>query len=252
MQTLDGADLVLVLFRPAPTTTVNTSLGPGDTARKCALAMSDLSGHGIPTPRLLGVAASAGQAALVMARVNAGPWEPSHRVEAARELAKLHSLPLDVLSGELVDLVRRSDSRPGRVLAGVRAMAALAQAATPPGGTMNLAARRAAELGGTPPVGSRTCLVHGDFFSANLLATEDGVVVIDWETFAIGDPMADLGFLIGADAGLPETETAEVISAYQERVSVDPVSLRWWRNCWATFHLFAAAAIPPPPSASSR
>ena len=57
--------------------------------------------------------------------------------------------------------------------------------------------------GGGPKAPVRT-LVHGDYFSANILPVEDGLCVIDWETFGRGDPMWDLGFLLGADPGLPD------------------------------------------------
>jgi aminoglycoside phosphotransferase (APT) family kinase protein len=79
------------------------------------------------------------------------------------------------------------------------------------------------------------CLVHGDYFSANLLSTKDGLVIVDWETLAVGDPMGDLGWLVGADQDVSEPDVESVTKAYASVSSVDEQRLGWWRRCWAAF-----------------
>ena len=77
-------------------------------------------------------------------------------------------------------------------------------------------------------------MVHGDFFSVNLLAVGDGVVVIDWDLLSLGDPMWDLAFLVGADRDLDTTLIDRVLDAYG-REAIDETSLLWHRECWALF-----------------
>jgi aminoglycoside phosphotransferase (APT) family kinase protein len=65
--------------------------------------------------------------------------------------------------------------------------------------SVNQDPREERTTGGDAPTSKRKTLVHGDYFSANILSVRDGLKIIDWETFGWGDPMWDLGFLIGAD-----------------------------------------------------
>jgi aminoglycoside phosphotransferase (APT) family kinase protein len=50
------------------------------------------------------------------------------------------------------------------------------------------------------PAAQRTVLTHGDYKLGNLRAGEDGAVlaVLDWELTAVGDPLADLGWLLAS------------------------------------------------------
>ena len=44
-----------------------------------------------------------------------------------------------------------------------------------------------------PPVATETCLLHADYFPGNIVWHGDRIsAVIDWETAALGDPMADI------------------------------------------------------------
>jgi len=72
--------------------------------------------------------------------------------------------------------------------------------------------------GGRPD--SKT-LVHGDYFSANILPVTGGLRIIDWETFGWGDPMWDLGYLVGADRNLPEYEVEAVVTEYEKLAPVN-------------------------------
>lgn len=81
-------------------------------------------------------------------------------------------------------------------------------------------ARRAAESG---PKG----LLHRDFQSKNLMLTDDGVVIIDFQAARIGPLGYDLAsLLIDPFAGLDASERAEVYDYYLglagQRVAVDP------------------------------
>ena len=64
---------------------------------------------------------------------------------------------------------------------------------------------------GIEPVSSMITLVHGDYFSDNLIPTLDGLYVIDWDLLALGDPMWDLGLLVGADSRIIEKEIEDTI-----------------------------------------
>jgi hypothetical protein len=203
--TVEGVRIgsILSIFKPGSLNGVNTSLPPGLAAKKCALAMSELPSHGIPTPPVLGYAAIGDQAAVLTRKMERGAWRPRSRIEAALILARIHALPERELSEPLRHLVRISDPRERRT------------------------------TGKESPASERATLVHGDYFSANIIPVENGVCIIDWETFAWGDPMWDLGFLIGADADLPEEEIQAVIAEYERNAPVDRDHLAWHRNRWA-------------------
>jgi fructosamine-3-kinase len=181
-------------------------LGPADTARKHALALSEMPHFGVPTPRLLGFAAEGDEAALATEWLSAATFTPAHRIDAARTLARLHMVQLSDLSPELADLVARSTPNHGRV----------------------------GEAPDEPPL-KETALQHGDYFSVNLAATADGLRVLDWDLVAIGDPMWDLGFLLAADRGVKEEEASAVIAAYKEARRIDEQRLAWQRRCWEAF-----------------
>jgi len=128
------------------------------------------------------------------------------RVKAARILARLHRVQLSDLSPELTDLVAHSTPNRGRI----------------------------GEAPDEPPLMGIT-LQHGDYFSVNLVATRDGLHVLDWDLLAPGDPMWDLGFLLSADKGVREEEASAVIAAYQQSRPIDENRLTWQRRCWQAF-----------------
>jgi hypothetical protein len=196
---------VLTVFMPGPLDQVNTSLQPADAARKCALAFAELPSLGIPTPELLGYAEHGDEAVILLEKSESVPWTTGVRVQAARVLASLHLLLEFDLSSNLRDLVRDSDPREAR------------------------------STGGEAPPSGLCTLVHGDYFSANILSVVDGLRVMDWETFGFGDPMWDLGFLIGADRDLSTAEVESVIEAYEGAAPLNRDCLVWHKHRWDDF-----------------
>lgn len=196
----------LSVFKPGSLDSVNTSLAPHQAVEKCVLAMSELPALGIETPGVLGHARIGDEAALLSIPVEPHPWTPESRILAARVLARLHGLQEVDLSARLRSLAEQSDPGEYRTT-----------------------------LGQAPAPRYRT-LVHGDYFSANLLPRQEGVCVLDWESFGWGDPMWDLGFLIGADGGLPTDEIATTIEAYASDAPLDRHQLDWhvrrWEQSW--------------------
>lgn len=213
---VDGAETaaILTIFTAGSLASVNTSLPPGPTALKCALAMIELPTLGIPAPRVLGHAVETGTAAVVTERIVPVEWTPRVRVQAAAVLARIHNVQEDALSEPLRELARISDPRETRT------------------------------TGGGGPICPVRTLVHGDYFSANILPVEDGLCVIDWETFGWGDPMWDLGFLIGADPGLPDDEVEAVIAQYGSSAPVNRQRLMWHRRQWADYWRQRTARSP--------
>lgn len=201
---VNGEAVVLKVYSPGFDD--YSELGPVQTARKHALALTEMPALGVPTPTVLGSAQQGDEAALVMEHVEALSWRRETRVEAARVLAALHRTPLTSLSAELADLVNRS--RPNRD-----------------------------RVGSAPdePREPEPVLQHGDYFSINILETIDGLRVIDWDLLALGDPMWDLAFLLEADRGVTEEEGEAVIAAYEAVCPVDPERLAWQRDCWRGF-----------------
>jgi hypothetical protein len=198
-------DVILTVFKPGSLETVNTSLPPELVSEKCFLAMSELPALGISTPVPVGYAISDGEAAVLHEKVKTTEWTYDTLVRAARMLARLHSLEEPALSGRLQELVRLSDPLEGRT------------------------------TGGLAPRGSDERLVHGDYFSKNILPVPGGLCIIDWETFGWGDPMWDLGFLIGADRNVTDDETEAVIIEYAAHATLDRHRLMWHRRRWADF-----------------
>lgn len=90
-------------------------------------------------------------------------------------------------------------------------------------------------------------VVHGDYRLGNMLATPAGAVaaVLDWELCTLGDPLADLGYLLNtwAEAGEEALEgvgraptmiggfpnRAELTARYAERSGVDPTGIEYYR-----------------------
>lgn len=102
------------------------------------------------------------------------------------------------------------------------------------------------------PAPQRTCVIHGDFKLANLRVLAGGAIaaVLDWELAALGDPLADVGWLLASwaepeDDGTwivpPPTSAggfvrrAELAAAYADKTGLDVseldyyVAFSYWR-----------------------
>ena len=234
---LDGKT-VRVILKLFHSEFVNGSgLGPVDSATKCALALTEFTPWGVPTPKLVGFAQQGHGAAVLYEKIAGERWDSTTRSEAARILARLHRISVDQFSPELRELVRRSAPNRLRVLHGLLAFASDLDTSYPRWRQEHPqlcdTVQELVESG--EPASGRSTLVHGDFFSANLMLDGNGLHVIDWDLLACGDPMWDLGFLIGADSDVPDTVVNAVVDAYREGCPVDFDVLEWHKNCWDSF-----------------
>lgn len=104
-----------------------------------------------------------------------------------------------------------------------------------------------ARLVDTIPPQRHTSVVHGDYRLGNMLATPEGRIaaVLDWELCTLGDPMADLGYLLntwssgdeeGAEGvgssptragGFPDRE--ELIERYARTTGFATDKINWYR-----------------------
>lgn len=107
------------------------------------------------------------------------------------------------------------------------------------------------------PEQRHSTVVHGDYRLGNMVATPDGRVagVLDWELCTLGDPLADLGYLLNtwssADEpgveGVGDSPTAiggfpsrdELIGAYATATGYDVSGMEWYR----AFQYWRLAAI---------
>jgi len=107
------------------------------------------------------------------------------------------------------------------------------------------------------PEQADTGIVHGDFRIGNLIAAPKGSVaaVLDWELCALGDPLADLGYLVytwaepgeaidGDGSGQPTAAEGfpsrdEVVARYAERTGRDVSRIGYYR----AFQAWRIAAI---------
>jgi aminoglycoside phosphotransferase (APT) family kinase protein len=103
-------------------------------------------------------------------------------------------------------------------------------------------------LKATMPESPPATVVHGDYRFGNVMVAPDAparlVAILDWEMATIGDPLADLGYLIASwsEPGVPDhplllspvTERegfpsrAELVDRYAERTGHDVSRLRWY------------------------
>jgi aminoglycoside phosphotransferase (APT) family kinase protein len=101
-------------------------------------------------------------------------------------------------------------------------------------------------LGGHRPESGPATIVHGDYRLGNVMFTGDRLsAIFDWELATIGDPLADVGYLIAtwAQPGDPESTVASLstvtrqpgfptrealVARYEERSGRSMSDLRWY------------------------
>jgi Ser/Thr protein kinase RdoA (MazF antagonist) len=100
------------------------------------------------------------------------------------------------------------------------------------------------------PAPDSPCVVHTDLIAANLLATGDGVAILDWEGARIGSPAWDLAYFLspvttrwgpGHRALLPD-EQQTFLSGYAAVAAVDVAVLETAVRRWLPFVVFRALA----------
>jgi aminoglycoside phosphotransferase (APT) family kinase protein len=183
-----------------------------------------------------------------------GPARRAAGLDAINVLADLHAVDPDAVG--LADL-----RRPGRYLERQlrRWHRQVHESAVPDLSTIDAVharlVERAADLAPSEP-----CIAHGDFRLGNLAVGPDGRVraVFDWELAAIGDPLADLGWLIAswgrpgdevpptiAGPSLVEgyAERAELVARYAERSGRDLIALQDELDVYVAFARWRSACI---------
>ncbi len=114
----------------------------------------------------------------------------------------------------------------------------------------------AAESSGPPfqLLGEAWSLVHIDYRLDNLLidtsTTPPRISVVDWQSVAIGSPMSDVAYFLGAGLVPEDRRPAEeeIVRAYYEELGRGGVSDDAWDRCWqdyrrGTFSGFAVTVI---------
>jgi aminoglycoside phosphotransferase (APT) family kinase protein len=192
-----------------------------DVAREARI-VSSLAGSGIPVPRVIGTGTAPGGAAFfAMERVPGAPLE-SEDDAAALSRGDRHELGLRVIR----TLARLHALDPARV-----GLADLRSASTTPyverqlrrlSGTWESVGRSSAhdvawsgiraQLADEAPTHARTVIMHGDFRLSNLLVQgSELTAVLDWELCTLGDPLADLAWLLD-DWRQPEDQSISMPS----------------------------------------
>jgi aminoglycoside phosphotransferase (APT) family kinase protein len=110
-----------------------------------------------------------------------------------------------------------------------------------------LVAELSAWLGSAAPSSGAATVVHGDYRLGNVMLDRAGprvLALLDWELATLGDPLADLGYLVATytDAGSPPTvldlspvtradgfpSRAELVARYAEQSGRDVRALAWY------------------------
>ncbi len=212
----------------------DSELGIANLALKAHLSGLELAALSIRVPHVFGSYLSDEVSCVLMERLEPTPWAERTRLEAAEILSRLHNVPVISLSHDLRQLVTDSKPNRDRGRLGVVARSQFLDRSHPGWRAKypELAEQVTQVVQSYEPVSSMTTLVHGDYFSVNLVPTAEGLYVIDWDLLALGDPMWDLGFLVGADRGVSEEEVEQVVQVYARTRQVDYDVLRWQQTCW--------------------
>ena len=150
----------------------------------------ELCKFGVPTPTMSGHASKGEMAAIVYEKVQARPWTATTGLKAAESLARLHRIAISEVGDELAGLVRSSAPNRDRTLNGVKDYRDLEESASNwRTEYLGLAGEIEWLVAGGEPQSGMESLVHGDYFSRNLLPSDEGLKIVDWDCLALGDPM---------------------------------------------------------------
>lgn len=214
----------------------DSELGVIRLAEKNRLASLELAAYSINIPKVHGSHLADDVSCIVMEKLEQTQWKPETRSEAAGILARLHNISFTSLSRQLRELVGDSKPNRDRGRLGVIGRSKFLDKNIPTWRKqypeLSKDAIRISES--AEPVSTITTLVHGDYFTVNLIPTAHGFYVIDWDLLALGDPMWDLGMLIGADRGITDDEIEQTTQTYRSIRPVDEGVLSWQMKCWIT------------------
>jgi aminoglycoside phosphotransferase (APT) family kinase protein len=253
----DAAGSRWVLRRPP-----HSALPSAHNVAREARIMAALAGTDVPVPRVVGVDTDGdvlGAPFFVMDFVDgsgvATHDEGQHVAEPARTaasadlidvLAAVHAVDVDAVG--LGDLGPRADYLQRQLRRWLRQFASSTERDVP------LIDEVHATLAAHVPPQRRTGLVHGDYRMGNVLLGPEGSVraVLDWELAALGDTLADVGWLLATwrDVGEPELYPspsghpgylgrAEMASRYASSTGADVSDLPWY----VSFSLWRLACI---------
>ncbi len=217
----------------SPSVFVIRSHGAVDRARNPNIARDEfrllerLTDAGLPVPRPLYLDSARDEddvAAFALAWIDGAPRFDDLGHDEWREFAEvlgaIHRAPIDI-DGLLLPPPRAPIDHPPRV----------------PDESIWESRSRRALASETRAEINRPCVLHGDYWLGNVLWSSRGIeAVIDWEDFAFGDPLADLGsarlelrWACGPDATQAFTE------AYFHIHPIDRTDLAFW-DIAATLH----------------
>jgi 5-methylthioribose kinase len=214
-----------------------SEIGVMRTARKNILAAKELNTGVIHIPRIIGYYLAEQTPAILYERLLTSEWKPGTRIKAAKALGQFHNIALKGLSNDLQKDITDSKPNKDRIRNGVLHFPETLDEKTPEWRNMYPElSQDADELKNTKePVSAMKTLVHGDFFSMNILPVEDRIYIIDWDLLALGDPMWDLGFLVGTEKYIEQTQADAVIKEYGKYREIDDKVLTWHIKCWKTY-----------------
>jgi aminoglycoside phosphotransferase (APT) family kinase protein len=198
----DQAGRDWVLREPPPGSWPQTAHDVGREAR----IMSSLVGSAIPVPRVVGTGTSVrGAPFFVMEKVPGAPLETEHDaslleprqrrelgMQVIATLARLHTLdPASVGLAQLGPATPYVERQIRRV------SSAWERAGADTAHNTIWRAVRAELLRDLPEPGQPTVIMHGDYRLSNLLVSGARITaVLDWELSTLGDPLADLAWLL--------------------------------------------------------
>jgi aminoglycoside phosphotransferase (APT) family kinase protein len=196
--------------------------------------MQELPALGFPRSMCLGHGVDGDAAAIVTERIEPTAWGLESRADAARSLAQLHRIEVHQLSTDFQRLLALSDPKEQRSTYWLfeEVLQLDHQHPTWRREYLEIALEVENLMHSRPPSEGFKALVHGDYFSANILPVSSGIQIIDWESCGWGDPMWDFAFLLGADRNLSDEEVAAAIQSYAAIAPVDMKRLLWHKHCW--------------------
>lgn len=226
-----------------------------DMARE-ARVQQFVAGHGIPVPRILAVCTDESvlgvpfyvmeylDGLVVTDDIPEGLSGPDARQATGRALVdllvQLHRVPVDSPAaqalGRPVGYLSRQVERFGALWGGntTRELPAVGRLET--------------WLAATLPESQAAAVVHGDYRMGNVMFAPDGSVraLLDWEMATVGDPLADLGYLVAtyAEPGRPSSvmeltsatrrpgypSRRALVERYAEGSSLDLGALPWYET----------------------